>query len=195
VRRKELLRAASTVFAERGYEGAKVEQIAEAAGVSPGLLYRHFPGKKELHQELVQAGGEELLERAAEAASPDYEGVKRLERGVDAFFGFVAENPDVWRMLMRDDPEPHVAMVREAIYQRAIDEVLALVAEDPLAAKQELRDQDLEMIAVVIVGAAQAMATWWTAHPQTPRAGMVQSLMNVLWVGLDRLAAGERYGA
>ena len=45
VRRERLLEAATEVFAERGYEGARVEQIADVAQVSPGLLYRHFEGK------------------------------------------------------------------------------------------------------------------------------------------------------
>ena len=53
VRREKLLEAATEVFAERGYEGARVEQIADVAQVSPGLLYRHFEGKQELYEELL----------------------------------------------------------------------------------------------------------------------------------------------
>ena len=47
--------------------------------------------------------------------------MERLQRGVDAFFGFVAEHPDVWRMLMRDDPEPHVASSARRSTSRAIE--------------------------------------------------------------------------
>ena len=55
MRRERLVEAATGVFAERGYEGARVEQIADAADVSPGLLYRHFEGKQELDTEILHA--------------------------------------------------------------------------------------------------------------------------------------------
>lgn len=48
-RRGSLIRAARKVFAERGFDGAKTSAIAEAAGVSEALLYRHFPSKRALY--------------------------------------------------------------------------------------------------------------------------------------------------
>src|ERR1700685_327881 len=46
--RKRLLAAAADVFAERGYDGTRVADIAAAAGVSNGALYAHFGSKAEL---------------------------------------------------------------------------------------------------------------------------------------------------
>ena len=59
------------MFAERGYEGARVEQIADAADVSPGLLYRHFEGKQELYTEILQLANRELMAHLTQAAAPD----------------------------------------------------------------------------------------------------------------------------
>jgi len=60
--RERLVHAAARVFAERGYEGTRVGDIAEAAGLSRGALYAHFPGKADLLAEAIRARGREELE-------------------------------------------------------------------------------------------------------------------------------------
>lgn len=53
-RRDRLIAAAGEIFARAGFHGATVQQIAEAAGVSTGYLYRHFPGKTALARAIVE---------------------------------------------------------------------------------------------------------------------------------------------
>lgn len=53
-RRSSILEAARSVFAERGYEGAKTQQIAAAAKVSEALVYRHFPSKMALYRAVLR---------------------------------------------------------------------------------------------------------------------------------------------
>ncbi|MCA2226070.1 TetR/AcrR family transcriptional regulator [Nonomuraea aurantiaca] len=59
--RERLLRAAAEVFAERGYEGTRVADIAAAAGVSNGALYAHFGSKAQLLVAALRAHGPRLL--------------------------------------------------------------------------------------------------------------------------------------
>ena len=61
--RERLLRAAADVFAERGYDGTRVADIAAAAGVSNGALYAHFGSKAELLVDALRAHGRRLLGR------------------------------------------------------------------------------------------------------------------------------------
>jgi AcrR family transcriptional regulator len=68
--RKRLLRAAAEVFAERGYDGTRVADIATAAGVSNGALYAHFGSKAELLVAALRAHGPRLLAEMF-AADPD----------------------------------------------------------------------------------------------------------------------------
>jgi AcrR family transcriptional regulator len=68
--RERLLRAAADVFAERGYDGARVSDIAAAAGVSKGALYAHFDSKADLLVGALRAHGRRLLAKAF-AAGPD----------------------------------------------------------------------------------------------------------------------------
>lgn len=66
--RRALIDAASMVFAERGWHGSRVEDIAKAAGVSVPTAYNHFPGGK---QELIGAVYAPLLVPLAEAVEAD----------------------------------------------------------------------------------------------------------------------------
>ncbi|MCG5219131.1 TetR/AcrR family transcriptional regulator [Streptosporangium sp. KLBMP 9127] len=68
--RKRLLHAAAEVFAQRGYDGTRVTDIATAAGVSNGALYAHFGSKAELLVAALRAHGPRLLADLL-AADPD----------------------------------------------------------------------------------------------------------------------------
>ncbi|MEV0593512.1 TetR family transcriptional regulator [Nonomuraea cavernae] len=68
--RERLLQAAADGFAERGYDGTRVADIAAAAGVSNGALYAHFGSKAELLVAALRAHGPRLLARLF-AAEPD----------------------------------------------------------------------------------------------------------------------------
>jgi AcrR family transcriptional regulator len=59
--RERLLAAAADVFAERGYDGTRVADIAAAAGVSNGALYAHFASKAELLVAALRAHGRRVL--------------------------------------------------------------------------------------------------------------------------------------
>jgi len=59
--RERLLRAAADVFAERGYDGTRVADIAVAAGVSNGAMYAHFASKAELLVDALRTHGRRLL--------------------------------------------------------------------------------------------------------------------------------------
>jgi AcrR family transcriptional regulator len=68
--RERLLHAAATVFADRGYDGTRVADIASAAGVSNGALYAHFPSKADLLVDAVRTHGRRRLAELF-AADPD----------------------------------------------------------------------------------------------------------------------------
>ena len=59
--RDRLLRAAADVFAERGYDGTRVADIAAAAGVSNGALYAHFASKADLLVDALRTHGRRVL--------------------------------------------------------------------------------------------------------------------------------------
>ena len=58
----QILAAARTVFAEKGYQDATMDQIAEVAGVAKGTLYSYFPSKRDVYVAELSHGAGELLE-------------------------------------------------------------------------------------------------------------------------------------
>lgn len=61
-RREQLLDIGRSVFAERGYDGTSVEEIAERAGVSKPVVYEHFGGKEGLYAVVVDREMQLLLD-------------------------------------------------------------------------------------------------------------------------------------
>jgi AcrR family transcriptional regulator len=193
VRRERLLEAATEVFAERGYEGSRVEQIADAAQVSPGLLYRHFEGKRELYEELLLLANRQLMEHLAQAAAPNLPTDQRVLRGVDSFFEFVESHRNLWRLIMKDVVEPEIAAIREDVEQRSVAVVASLAAQEQDFGGAQPRARELEMVSVIVVGGVVSLASWWMDHPHVPRTAIVAAAMDTLWIGLERARAGERY--
>ncbi len=72
-RRAAILRAAATLFAERGYAGVTIEDLGAAVGVSGPAVYRHFPGKAAVLAAILQGASRTLLDGAEQvlAAAPD----------------------------------------------------------------------------------------------------------------------------
>jgi TetR/AcrR family transcriptional regulator, transcriptional repressor of aconitase len=66
-RRKAIVAAAVPLFARKGFSGTTTKELAEAAGISEALLFRHFPSKKHLYGEILRLGceGDPALERLA----------------------------------------------------------------------------------------------------------------------------------
>src|SRR4029079_9014172 len=66
-RRKAIVRAAVPLFARKGFAGTTTRELAEAAGISEALLFKHFPSKQSLYREIRQLGceGDPALETLA----------------------------------------------------------------------------------------------------------------------------------
>lgn len=101
-RRSQLLAAAETLIAERGFFAVRLEDIGAAAGVSGPAIYRHFAGKEALLVELLVgistrlfAGGQDVVARAPNARAA-------LDGLIDFHLDFALDEPDLIRIQDRD---------------------------------------------------------------------------------------------
>jgi AcrR family transcriptional regulator len=194
-RREAILDAALEVFAKHGYNGASIDEIAQAGGISKALIYEHFPSKRDLHVSLLERHVQEIFERLAAAAATTDPGEVRLRAGVDAFLEFVETRRDAFRMLFRDAVEPEVAEVLASVQRQTAAAVAGLIASEPRAQRGD-PDQDrqpIEMLGHLLAGGVQSLALWWGDHPDVPREHLTDAVMNFAWLGLERLRAGERW--
>ena len=190
-----MLDAAVRVFSEHGFHGASMDEIAELAGVSKPLLYLYLGSKEETFSACIARESGRLvtaLDAAVKAAAVDP--AERLWRGLTAFFGFVAEHRSSWIVLYQqarshsDTAAEQLAGVRQSI----IDTVAALVL-DTMTGKGKDRSKEAAAIAYTIVGAADAMAEWALTVPGEQPEATARRLMGIIWVGMERRAAGERF--
>lgn len=97
-----ILEAAEATFAEAGVEGAKMEEIAEAAGLSLGTIYSVFRGKGGIVEALHEARLRDLLQGAVEAARGLREPLEMLIAGVRAYAEYFLAHPDYLRMYLAE---------------------------------------------------------------------------------------------
>jgi AcrR family transcriptional regulator len=196
-RRAAILESALAVFSARGYHPASIDDIAREAGISKALIYEHFSSKLELYANLLDDQADELFARLAGAVGESESGEARLAAGLGAFFSFVEERRDAWRILFREAADPEVAAVLDRIVAEVTAVVATLIAEDPGARSrvesQADRDQGIRLLAQMLVGAVQAVANWWADHREVPRERLLEIAMDFAWVGLEGLSRGERW--
>ncbi|TFD88448.1 TetR/AcrR family transcriptional regulator [Cryobacterium psychrotolerans] len=101
-RREALLAAAASLFARSGFNGASIEDLGTAAGVSGPAVYRHFSGKQAVLAALLVGASEDLVAggRAVAGAHPD--AAAALAALVRFHVDFALSNPDVIRVQDRD---------------------------------------------------------------------------------------------
>lgn len=185
-RRESILEAAATAFAERGYDSVRTLDVAERAGISEALIFRHFDTKRDLYCEAMRRSSEALESQVAEATTADGEVSDRLERGLDAFLAFVADRSSAWQLLTQDVSDPKITRSQRALRRRAIGALAEMLALDPRATRSNLDRGQLEQLAEIIAGGAEALAGWWAHNPKVKRSELVSLLMTFVWEGLGR---------
>jgi AcrR family transcriptional regulator len=98
-RRAQLIELGVEMLATRTLDELSVEDIAQQAGISRGLLFHYFSSKQEFHIEVARAAAQELLRRTA--PDPSLAPVEALRASLTAFVAYVEENPDNYTSLVR----------------------------------------------------------------------------------------------
>ena len=114
--RLALIDAARDIFARNGFDGASVRAITGAAGVNLGAITYHFGSKRGLYDAVLEAGLRPLLHRVRLAAASTGSPMDRIVAVVEAYFGHLAEHPDLPHLLLQEvaagrEPPPVVVEI------------------------------------------------------------------------------------
>jgi AcrR family transcriptional regulator len=101
VYRQHILEAAEQVFAERGFETAKLQDISARVALSMGTIYAIFPGKAELFAALLEWRGGELLGLVQSVTAPGAPPRETLDRLIEVYIGYFVDHPTFLRMHLR----------------------------------------------------------------------------------------------
>lgn len=173
-RRSLIVGAAAARFADSGYDGTTLDDVAADAGVTKPVLYRHFESKKELYLELLRRHRDDLpgfLDGAADGAGG-------LPAILDGWFAYARANSHGWRMLFRDQGgDAEIVAFRGEVQNRAREVLagwLAAVADPPIPGAQ------LEPTAEVIRAGLAGLILWWVDHPDAEREDLVAAVVRLL---------------
>lgn len=155
-RRAAILRGAATAFAQAGYAGTSMEDIATASGITKLIVYRHFDSKEELYRAVLQQVFDRLAEEflTAYAREPHQRGV-----GPRSLLTVAREDPSGFRLLWR-----HAA--RELQFE---------------AYASELRDHAVDASRALLAGQVEPALHEWAA--QTVMSFLVEATLNWLEYG------------
>ena len=125
-RREQILDAANTLFAERGYDEVSVEDIASSAGVTRGLVHHYFGGRKEVYIALLERIGtmreEQLPPPVGRSARA------RVADSVSRWLDWTEQNRTIWLGTLgrgEDIADPDIRAVVADLVRRAVAIVAA----------------------------------------------------------------------
>jgi AcrR family transcriptional regulator len=191
-RREQLIQISRTLFAEKGFDGTSVEEIAATANVSKPVVYEHFGGKEGVYAVVVDREMQKLLSMVTEALSASHSLIK-LERAALALLAYVEENSEGFRILVRDS---HAAS-GTGTFASLINDIASQV-EDVMVNEFIERDYDPKlapMYAQMLVGMVALTGQWWLDVRKPPREEVAAHLVNLAWNGLTGLDPRPRLTA
>jgi AcrR family transcriptional regulator len=192
-RRTIIEQTASELFAERGYQATSIDDIATRSGVTAPVVYDHFASKLDLHRSLLERHFAELREVWHEQLRGEDPSEQRIARAIDAWFAYVEAHPYAWRMLFRETTgDTEIKAIHDEVIAQSRALVMPLFLQEQGIENIAQTDLDaLDMAWEVMRGVLQGLALWWYEHRHVPRARVVASAMNALWIGFERVSAGD----
>jgi AcrR family transcriptional regulator len=194
-REREMLDAAEEIFGERGYAGTSMDEIAARVGVSKPLVYQYYGSKDGLFVACLSRLRAQLLESVSTVVfeAPDAE--QALYAGLTEWFRFLDEHPRAWSVMV-DEGMLTAGPAAEAAGQLRADfvELIATMVRLNLPADRETTDDEIQVIAQSLSGATERLAIWRSRNGGRLAAEQVaESLMDLFWVGLRSLRAGDSW--
>lgn len=182
-RRLQLLDVAGSVFAEKGYHNAAMDDIAEAAGVSKPVLYQHFPSKLDLYLALVDRACEEIVELVRGAITTPRGNSERVQAAMASFFEFVEQSGRSFRFVFESDLTGD-AQVQNRIWQ--VHQDLAEAIGEAIAQDTAMTSDRARLLGIALVGQAQVAARYWISalHDRLSTAEASELIATVAWRGI-----------
>ncbi|WP_261720525.1 TetR/AcrR family transcriptional regulator [Streptomyces sp. FZ201] len=164
--RLALVRQSRRLFSERGYAAVGLAELVEAAGVTKGALYHHFPGgKTDLFRAVLAEAQEEIGRRVAAAADAEDDPWAQLTAGCREFL-VAATAPEIQRIVLVDGPAvlgwSEWRAMDEAASARHLAEALISLVEAGIIAAQPVQPL------VHLLSGAMNEAALWLASSSRP---------------------------
>jgi AcrR family transcriptional regulator len=185
-RREQLIDVGRGLFAQKGFQATSIEEIAQRAKITKPLVYEHFGGKEGLYAVVVDREVKSLLDRITDGLDAEQPRLM-LEQAALAFLGYIQDNPEGFRVLVRDSPVTGTAGTLASVIDDVASQVEYILVEE--FSKREFDDKLAPLYSRALVGMTVQVGGWWMDVGK-PRIEVVAAhLVNVAWNGLSKLDA------
>ena len=187
-RREQLISIGRAAFAELGFDGASVEEIAARAGVSKPVVYEHFGGKEGLYAVVIDR---ELvaLEKVVIESLQEGSWRERIERGVVALLTYVEEETDGFLILVRDS-KPGDERSFSTLLNTAVNQIAHILGE--AFEHRGLNPELAVLYSQALVGMVATTAQWWLDEREPSRETVAAHIVNLCWNGLAGMEAAPK---
>jgi len=183
-RREQLIETARAVFAQRGFEGTSVEEIAARAEVSKPIVYAHFGGKEGLYAVVVDREVLRLLDMVRGALTAGHPR-ELLEQAALALLDYIESRSDGFRILVRDSPLGSSSGSYVSIMSDIANRVEGILEAEFTSRGFETRYS--AMYSQMLVGMVGTTGQWWLDTRQPAKDVVAAHLCNLAWNGLSGL--------
>jgi AcrR family transcriptional regulator len=182
-KKQAILDAAARVFSGRPFHEALIDEVAAAAGVGKGTIYRYFPTKDDLYFAAILHGFDELSSTLAVTLSRESSPRRRLERIAREVLAFSRSRPDLYVLLQRDERR---FLEREEELQKRRDALSRLVQETILEGirRREFRGIDARVGAELFRGMIRAANRLRLGEETLD--GLVAEIVGIFTRGIER---------
>lgn len=189
-----MLDAAHQMFAQRGFAAVTMEELASTVGVTKPLLYAYFGNKERLYIACMERAGDAMLAAVGAAVEAAGGPADALRDGLHAFFVFVDQDRDAWRVLFDETMPAHgeVAARAEA-YRKRLVRIIADSQLQLLPAELRVRAATrTDALSTALLGASEALARWWLRTDAMSASEAADLLAETVEPGLRALGQKAR---
>jgi AcrR family transcriptional regulator len=129
-RRQKLIEIGLDLFSHHVYEEVSIDDIAEIADISKGLLYYYFPTKHDFYVEVVRYAAEQLL--AETQVDEQLEPEQRLRHSLNAYFSYVSRHANAYVTLLRGGvgTDAQIMNILNSVRQTFVQHILYSIVGD-----------------------------------------------------------------
>lgn len=181
-RREQLIDAALAVLEDVGPDFG-LQQVAEQAGVTKPVIYRHFGERAALVDAMGDRATNLLMIRLMPALYGDSPLLVRIRTSIEAFIGFLDESPNIYLLFARRSPKDGDDVL--GVDKEFIADALAALLGEFLSALGREGEQIAAVWARGTVGFVQNAAEWWLDTRAMSRADLADHLTTLCWAQID----------
>lgn len=186
VRVDQILDVASFLFAQKGYDGTSMREIAEACEISKALLYHHFAGKQDIHTRIIVDSGERLLAKVEQHVAKASGPAERLRAFMVGAANFFEDNRSSWGVSSSAfwNHGDHAARAEQLAQRDRFERMLRAIIADGIEQGVLRADLDAAMAGRLVLSSINWMHRWYDPTKAMRASEIADTYFDMIFCGI-----------